>query len=68
MSEYGDMCRDIRTARREARAKHGINCPRVRASAAKGLPVNLAAAAALQDSWLPRSETAHGRHRVFDFD
>ena len=23
MSDYGDMCRDIRDARREARQKHG---------------------------------------------
>lgn len=27
MSDYGDMCRDIREARREARAKHGVPCP-----------------------------------------
>lgn len=26
-SDYGDMCRDIRDARSEARAKHGVNCP-----------------------------------------
>lgn len=26
-SDYGDMCRDIRAARSEARAKYGINCP-----------------------------------------
>lgn len=27
MSDYGDMCRDIREARREARDKHGKPCP-----------------------------------------
>jgi hypothetical protein len=28
MSEYGDMCRDIRKAKREARAAHGVPCPK----------------------------------------
>lgn len=28
MSDYGDMCRDIRDARRDARAKHGVPCPK----------------------------------------
>ena len=27
MSDYGDMCREIRDARREARAVHGVDCP-----------------------------------------
>jgi len=27
MSEYGDLCRDIKEARRQARAKHGVPCP-----------------------------------------
>lgn len=27
MSEYGDLCRDIREARRDVRAKHGKPCP-----------------------------------------
>lgn len=27
MSDYGDLCRDIRDARREARAKRGAPCP-----------------------------------------
>ena len=27
MSDYGDMCRDIREAKREVRAKHGVPCP-----------------------------------------
>jgi hypothetical protein len=26
-SDYGDLCRDIKTARAEARAKHGVPCP-----------------------------------------
>lgn len=26
MSEYGEMCRDIKEARREARAKYGVPC------------------------------------------
>ena len=25
--DYGSMCRDIRDARRNARAKHGVPCP-----------------------------------------
>lgn len=27
MSDYGEMCADIREARREARAKYGVPCP-----------------------------------------
>lgn len=27
MSDYGDMCRDLREARRETRARHGVPCP-----------------------------------------
>ena len=27
MSDYGDMCRDIREARKQARADHGAPCP-----------------------------------------
>lgn len=27
MSDYGDLCRDLRDARREARATHGAACP-----------------------------------------
>lgn len=27
MSDYGDLCRDIRDARSDAREKHGVNCP-----------------------------------------
>ena len=27
MSDYGDMCRDIREARSEKRAKYGVPCP-----------------------------------------
>ena len=25
-SDYGDLCKDLREARREARAKHGVPC------------------------------------------
>ena len=27
MSDYGEMCKDIREARKEARHKHGVPCP-----------------------------------------
>ncbi len=27
MSDYADLCRDLRAAKREARAKHGVPCP-----------------------------------------
>jgi len=27
MSDYGDMCKDIRNAKREARFNHGVPCP-----------------------------------------
>ena len=27
MSDYGDMCRDIKEAKRAVRDKHGIPCP-----------------------------------------
>lgn len=27
MSDYGDLCRDIRSARSDASAKHGVPCP-----------------------------------------
>lgn len=27
-SDYGDLCRDIKSARREKRAKHGVPCPK----------------------------------------
>ena len=27
MSDYGDLCRDLRDAKRETRAKHGVPCP-----------------------------------------
>lgn len=26
-SDYGELCRDIRDARKEARAKYGVPCP-----------------------------------------
>lgn len=38
MSDYGDMCRDIREARREARAKHGKPCPVCREKLPKAPP------------------------------
>ena len=28
MSDYGDLCRDLREAKREAREKFGVPCPR----------------------------------------
>ena len=27
MSDYGDLCRDLRDAKRKYRAKHGVPCP-----------------------------------------
>ena len=27
-SSYGDMCRDLKAARKEARAKRGVPCPK----------------------------------------
>jgi hypothetical protein len=27
MSDYGELCRDIREAKRKARQKHGVACP-----------------------------------------
>lgn len=27
MSDYGDVCREVRDAKRAARAKHGVPCP-----------------------------------------
>lgn len=41
MSDYGDMCRDIREARREARAKHGVPCPVCQEKLPKALPTIL---------------------------
>lgn len=38
MSDYGDMCRDIRDARREARSKHGVNCPQCAIARPKAHP------------------------------
>lgn len=38
MSDYGDMCREIRDARRDARAKHGVNCPRCAEARPKAHP------------------------------
>ena len=41
MSDYGDMCRDIREARRDARAKHGVPCPKCVALLPKASPTIL---------------------------
>jgi hypothetical protein len=38
MSDYGDMCRDIRSARAEARAKHGVACPECKVKLPKASP------------------------------
>jgi hypothetical protein len=38
MSDYGDLCRDIRNARAEARAKHGVPCPECVAKLPKACP------------------------------
>lgn len=38
MSDYGDMCRDIRDARRDARAKHGVPCPQCAVKRPKAQP------------------------------
>ena len=27
MSDYGDQCRELRDAKQQARAKHGVPCP-----------------------------------------
>lgn len=37
-SDYGDLCRDIRDARREARSKYGIPCPECKAKLPKASP------------------------------
>lgn len=41
MSDYGDLCRDLRDARREARAKHGVPCPECVAKLPKACPTIL---------------------------
>ena len=38
MSEYGDLCRDLRAAKAEARAKHGVPCPECVAKLPKASP------------------------------
>ena len=38
MSDYGDMCRELRDARREARAKHGVECPLCKVQRPKAHP------------------------------
>ena len=38
MSDYGDLCRDLRAAKAEARAKHGVPCPECVAKLPKACP------------------------------
>jgi hypothetical protein len=38
MSDYGDMCKDIRNDRREARAKFGVQCPKCKEVRPKAHP------------------------------
>ena len=38
MSDYGDMCKDLREMRREARAKFGVPCPECAAKLPKACP------------------------------
>ena len=37
-SDYGEMCRDIREARREARSKYGVECPKCKEVRPKASP------------------------------
>ncbi len=41
MSDYGDLCRDLRDAKRMARAKHGVPCPVCVAKLPKACPTIL---------------------------
>lgn len=41
MTDYGDMCRDLREAKREARSKHGIACPECITKRPKACPTIL---------------------------
>jgi hypothetical protein len=36
--DYGQLCRDLREAKREARAKHGVPCPECVAKLPKACP------------------------------
>lgn len=38
MSDYGDLCRDLRSAKAEARAKHGVPCPECKRLLPKASP------------------------------
>ncbi len=38
MSDYGDMCRELREERRERRAKYGVDCPGCRKKEPKRTP------------------------------
>ena len=37
-SSYGDMCRDLKAARKEARGKHGVPCPKCKEVRPKASP------------------------------
>lgn len=38
MSDYGDMCRDLRSAKAEAREKYGVPCPVCKVKLPKACP------------------------------
>lgn len=41
MSDYGDLCKELREQRKELRAKHGINCPQCNVKEPKRIPTIL---------------------------
>ena len=41
MSDYGDLCRDLRNAKREHRAKYGVLCPECKRVRPKAHPTIL---------------------------
>jgi len=38
MSDYGDLCRDLRSAKAEARSKYGVACPVCKEKLPKACP------------------------------
>lgn len=38
MSDYGDLCRDIRESKKEARRLHGVECPACKVHRPKAQP------------------------------
>ncbi len=38
MSDYGDMCRELRDSKRETRMKFGVDCPKCREKRPKACP------------------------------